>query len=60
MVNTNAIVKQWEMTMGLCDNFWCSRIGLLETIYHEGHPAANICVGECDDWDTPEDEDGEV
>lgn len=44
---TNALVKQWEYTIGMCDNFWCSRIGLLETMYANGEPAACLCVGGC-------------
>jgi hypothetical protein len=46
------IVQQWEFIVGRCDNFWCGRIGLLEVIYHQGFPAATVCVGDCEEgWE---------
>lgn len=45
------MIKYWKYIIGICDNFFCSRIGLLEVHYRNGEECAYLCVGDCLDWE---------
>lgn len=56
VMNTNLNLSiPWQYVVGMCDNWYCSRIGLLKALYYKGDIAAHICIGHCLD---EEDTDG--
>jgi hypothetical protein len=50
--------REHALVIGLCDNFWCSRVALLRPLFDgQGNEAAHICALGCAD---NSDEDDEV
>lgn len=46
----SVLAREHALSAGLCDNFWCSRVGMLRPVFDaDGHEAARLCALGCDD-----------